>query len=147
GGRPRSRRPPPSDPARRRRPLAGRPARRLPLPPALSQGAGPLHGRGARAGGPGAGRRHPPGRLPLPGGRPGRTGPAMSTVPLEAVAVDGGGSVIEGRSPLRLALARLRRDRVAMTSAGAIVVLVVVALAAPLIAHLVGHDPTTQYRE
>jgi peptide/nickel transport system permease protein len=71
----------------------------------------------------------------------------MSTVPLEAVAVDTGGSVIEGRSPLRLALARLRRDRVAMTSAGAIVVLVVVALAAPLIAHLVGHDPTTQYRE
>lgn len=70
----------------------------------------------------------------------------MSTVPLEAVAVDAAGSVIEGRSPLRLALARLRRDRVAMTSAGAILVLIVVALAAPLIAHLAGHDPTTQYR-
>jgi peptide/nickel transport system permease protein len=54
---------------------------------------------------------------------------------------------VEARSPLRLALARLRRDRVAMASAAVIVFLVVVALAAPLIAHLVGHDPDTQYRD
>ena len=47
----------------------------------------------------------------------------------------------------QLALARLRRDRVAMASAATIVVLVAVALGAPLIAHLVGHDPTTQYRD
>ncbi len=87
GRRPGPRRPAPPDPARRRRPLAGRPAGGLPLPPALPQGAAALHGRGARAGSPGAGRRHPPGRLPLPGGRPRRAGPAMSTVPLEAVAV------------------------------------------------------------
>jgi peptide/nickel transport system permease protein len=72
----------------------------------------------------------------------------MSTVPLEAV-----GSIatevrtIEGRSPLRLAFARLRRDRVAVVSAATILVLIAVALAAPLIAHLVGHDPTTQYRD
>jgi peptide/nickel transport system permease protein len=44
-------------------------------------------------------------------------------------------------------MARLRRDRVAMVSAGTVLVLVLVALAAPLIAHLVGHDPSTQYRE
>jgi len=55
-------------------------------------------------------------------------------------------TLIEGRSSLRLALARLRRDRVAMVSTATILLLVVVALAAPLIAHLVGHDPTTQYR-
>jgi peptide/nickel transport system permease protein len=55
--------------------------------------------------------------------------------------------MIEGRSPLRLALTRLRRDRVAMVSAAVILLLLVVALAAPLIAHLVGHDPDTQYRE
>ncbi len=54
---------------------------------------------------------------------------------------------IEGRSPLRLALARLRRDRVAMAAAATIALLVLVALAAPLIAHLVGHGPDTQYRD
>ena len=72
----------------------------------------------------------------------------MSTVPLEAVppvAVEV--RTIEGRSPLRLAFARLRRDPVAIASAATILVLVAVALAAPLIAHLVGHDPTTQYRD
>jgi peptide/nickel transport system permease protein len=48
---------------------------------------------------------------------------------------------------MRLAAARLRRDRVAMASAAVILLLVVVALAAPLIAHLVGHSPDTQYRD
>ena len=72
----------------------------------------------------------------------------MSTVPLEAVPpIRAEGQRILGRSPLRLAFARLRRDRVAVTSAAVIVVLVVVALAAPLIARLVGHDPATQYRD
>jgi peptide/nickel transport system permease protein len=72
----------------------------------------------------------------------------MSTVPLEAIApIEAEVRTIEGRSPLRLAFARLRRDRVAIVSAAAILVLVVVALAAPLIGHLVGHDPTTQYRD
>jgi peptide/nickel transport system permease protein len=71
----------------------------------------------------------------------------MSTIPLEALGAETGVPAIEGRSPLRLALARLRRDRVAVASAVVIVLLIVVALAAPLIAHLVGHDPTTQYRD
>jgi peptide/nickel transport system permease protein len=72
----------------------------------------------------------------------------MSTVPLEGVPpVAAELREIEGRSPLRLAAARLRRDPVAIVSAATILVLVVVALAAPLIAHLVGHDPTTQYRD
>jgi peptide/nickel transport system permease protein len=76
----------------------------------------------------------------------------MTTVPLEAVgavtpAADAAVAGIEGRSPLRLALARLRRDRVAVASAGVIIVLVGLALAAPLIAHLVGHTPDAQYRD
>ena len=76
-----------------------------------------------------------------------KRGQGMSTVPLEAVptvapAADTALGGIEGRSPLTLALARLRRDRVAVVSAAVIVVLVAVALGAPLIAHLVGHDPT-----
>jgi len=75
----------------------------------------------------------------------------MSTTPLEAVppveSTYREAHDIQARSPLRLALARLRRDRVAMASAATILLLVVVAVAAPLIAHLVGHDPTTQYRD
>jgi extracellular solute-binding protein (family 5)/oligopeptide transport permease C-like protein len=86
--------------------------------------------------------------LPFPGDLDGRVGGAMTSVPLEAappIVVEV--RTIEGRSPLRLAFARLRRDRVSIVSAAAILVLVVVALAAPLVAHLVGHDPTTQYRD
>lgn len=72
----------------------------------------------------------------------------MSIVPLEAVRpIEADVRQIEGRSPLRLAFERLRRDRVAIVSAVVVAVLIVVALAAPLIAHLVGHDPTTQYRD
>ena len=65
----------------------------------------------------------------------------MTTTPLEVVPP------VAGRSPLALALARLRRDRVAVGSAATILLLVVVAVAAPLIAHLADHDPTTQYRD
>ncbi len=54
---------------------------------------------------------------------------------------------IEGRSPWRLAMTRLRRDRVAMISLGVIVFVVLVALGAPLIAQLLGHPPNYQYRK
>ena len=73
----------------------------------------------------------------------------MTAVPLAALPIEPAGAAgpIEGRGPLRLAWARLRRDRVAIASAVTIAVLVAVAAGAPLIAHLVGHDPYTQYRE
>jgi peptide/nickel transport system permease protein len=62
----------------------------------------------------------------------------------------GGGTVDEvgfaGRSQLHLAWGRLRHDRVAVISAAAIVVLVVLAVAAPLVAHLVGWGPDAQDR-
>jgi peptide/nickel transport system permease protein len=54
---------------------------------------------------------------------------------------------IEGRGPLRLAAERLRRDRTAVASAATIVLLVAFALAAPLLAHLTGHAPESQYRD
>jgi peptide/nickel transport system permease protein len=54
---------------------------------------------------------------------------------------------IEGRSPWQLAFARLRRDRVAVFSALVILVIVLAALAAPLIADLVGWGPEQQDRE
>ncbi|MGE5293004.1 MAG: ABC transporter permease [Micromonosporaceae bacterium] len=48
---------------------------------------------------------------------------------------------IQGRSPWQLAWRRLRADRVAVASAIVIVVLCIIALAAPLIASIVGHQP------
>jgi peptide/nickel transport system permease protein len=48
---------------------------------------------------------------------------------------------IEGRSPLRLVLARLRTDRVALASVAVILLIVVLAIAAPLIAGITGHGP------
>jgi peptide/nickel transport system permease protein len=52
---------------------------------------------------------------------------------------------IEGRSPWQLAWARLRRDRVAIACAVAIVLITLVAIFAPVISMLVGHGPETQY--
>ena len=53
---------------------------------------------------------------------------------------------IEGRSPWALGWMRLRRDRVAMFCLGVIVLIVLVAVFAPLTAHLTGHPPNEQYR-
>jgi len=57
-----------------------------------------------------------------------------------------GAKAIEGRSPWQLALARLRRDRVAVGSAVVIGLIVLMAICAPLVAAAVGHGPNTQYR-
>jgi peptide/nickel transport system permease protein len=51
---------------------------------------------------------------------------------------------IEGRSPWRLAWARLRRDRVAIACAVVIVLIALLAICAPLISDLVGHGPNSQ---
>jgi len=52
---------------------------------------------------------------------------------------------IEGRSPWRLAFERLRKDRAAKIAGGTIVVIVLLALLAPLIASWVGHGPNQQF--
>jgi peptide/nickel transport system permease protein len=57
-----------------------------------------------------------------------------------AEALDAAGS-IEGRSPLRLALARLRSDRMAWVAAGMILLMVALALIAPLLSSITGHSP------
>ncbi|WP_051944281.1 ABC transporter permease [Streptacidiphilus rugosus] len=54
---------------------------------------------------------------------------------------------IEGRSPWQLAWLHLRKDRAAMISAVFILLLVVVALSAPLLAHLIGYGPADQDRD
>lgn len=70
----------------------------------------------------------------------------MSITTLGTALGTGEDQAIAGRSTLELAWARLRRDRVAMVSAGVILALVLIAFAAPLIAHLVGWTPTEQDR-
>lgn len=52
---------------------------------------------------------------------------------------------IVGRGPWELAWRRLRRDRVALASAAVILLMVTLALAAPLVAKLTGHPPNVQY--
>jgi ABC-type dipeptide/oligopeptide/nickel transport system permease subunit len=53
--------------------------------------------------------------------------------------------VIRGRSPWQLAWEKLRRDRAAKIAAGTIVVIVLLALLAPVIAAAVGHGPNQQF--
>lgn len=52
---------------------------------------------------------------------------------------------VQARSPLALAYERIRRDRMALACSCFIVVIALAAIAAPLIAHLLGHGPDTQY--
>jgi ABC-type dipeptide/oligopeptide/nickel transport system permease subunit len=54
---------------------------------------------------------------------------------------------IEGRSPWALAWSRLRRDRVAMASLAVIVLIILIAIFAPLVAALIGHPVNQQYRD
>ena len=52
---------------------------------------------------------------------------------------------IQGRGPWRLAWERLRRDPVAIASAVTLVLIAVAAVAAPTVAHAIGHGPDDQY--
>ncbi len=54
---------------------------------------------------------------------------------------------IEGRSPWVLAWHRLRRDRVAMISLALIVLILLMAVFAPVVAAVTGHPPNQQYRQ
>jgi ABC-type dipeptide/oligopeptide/nickel transport system permease subunit len=52
---------------------------------------------------------------------------------------------IEGRSPWRLAYERLRADRAAKIALGTILVIVLLAILAPVFAKIVGHGPNQQF--
>ncbi len=56
-----------------------------------------------------------------------------------------GTKAIRGRSPLALAFDRLRRDRGAMLSLAVIVLIILVAVFAPVFAHITGHPVNKQY--
>jgi peptide/nickel transport system permease protein len=48
---------------------------------------------------------------------------------------------IEGRSPGRIAWTRLKRDKVALSGGVVVILLILVAVFAPVIVHFLGHDP------
>lgn len=52
---------------------------------------------------------------------------------------------IAGRSPWQLGLDRLRHDRMAIVSSGVILLIILIAVFAPLFAALTGHPPDSQY--
>jgi peptide/nickel transport system permease protein len=72
---------------------------------------------------------------------------SIERIAVPAAAELEGEARIQGRSPVRLAWERLRRDRAAMVSLAVIVLIALVALGAPLLAALVGHGPNDQYRD
>jgi ABC-type dipeptide/oligopeptide/nickel transport system permease subunit len=67
------------------------------------------------------------------------------TVPVGTAAELGATEAIQARSPLALAFERIRHDRMALACSCFIALMVAAAIAAPLIAHLVGHGPDAQY--
>lgn len=54
---------------------------------------------------------------------------------------------VAARTPLQLASARLRRDKVAIASAVAILLIIALAVLAPLVTQLTGHPVDQQYRD
>ncbi|MDQ6874413.1 MAG: ABC transporter permease [Actinomycetota bacterium] len=69
---------------------------------------------------------------------------SASTADPEAV-IAGAGKRIEGRSLGQIAWMRLKRDKVALASAGVVMFFVLVAIFAPLLTKIVGVDPTLPY--
>ncbi|HEY7174482.1 MAG TPA: ABC transporter permease [Micromonosporaceae bacterium] len=75
------------------------------------------------------------------GPEPSTTATDLIDEPAPTLGLAGAPKAVEGRSLGRIAWNRLKRDRVAMGSAGVIVFLVLVAIFAPLIVKLLGHPP------
>jgi peptide/nickel transport system permease protein len=69
------------------------------------------------------------------------------TAAIEMVDVIDEPRAIQGRSPFVLALRRLRRDKVAMISLAVILLIVLMAIFAPVFSAITGHPPNEQYRD
>ena len=70
---------------------------------------------------------------------------AVTSESLDETGEEAASKKIEGRSPWRLAFERLRSDRAAKIAVGTILVIVLLALFAPVIAAIVGHGPNQQF--
>ncbi|MFI5695609.1 ABC transporter permease [Kribbella sp. NPDC051586] len=69
------------------------------------------------------------------------------TTAIEMVDVLDEPKAIEGRSPFVLAVRRLRKDKVAMISLVVILLIVLMAIFAPVFTAITGHPPNEQYRD
>ncbi|MGW7241056.1 ABC transporter permease [Streptomyces sp. NPDC054804] len=69
------------------------------------------------------------------------TAEAAPSAAEEAAAATAGEKAVQGRSLGRIAWERLKRDKLALTGGIVVLVLIVVALLAPVITHLLGQDP------
>jgi len=69
------------------------------------------------------------------------------TAAIETLDVTDEPPAIEGRSPFVLAMHKLRRDRVAMISLVVIILIVLMAIFAPVFTAITGHPPNEQYRD
>jgi peptide/nickel transport system permease protein/oligopeptide transport system permease protein len=70
---------------------------------------------------------------------------AETQAPSEAALV--GAGAVEGRSLGQIAWVRLKRDKVAMTGGVVVILLVVMAIAAPLLTKLLGHPPNEFHQD
>ncbi|MFF2654099.1 ABC transporter permease [Streptomyces sp. NPDC058045] len=57
------------------------------------------------------------------------------------------GKAVQGRSLGRIAWERLKRDKLALTGGAVVVLLIVIAVLAPVITHLVGQDPDSHHED
>jgi peptide/nickel transport system permease protein len=65
----------------------------------------------------------------------------------EAAAVSGDAKAVQGRSLGRIAWERLKRDKLALAGGALVLLLILVAVFAPLISHLVGQDPESHHED
>ncbi|MFB6844270.1 ABC transporter permease [Streptomyces sp. NPDC056373] len=65
----------------------------------------------------------------------------------EAAVVGAGVKAVQGRSLGRIAWERLKRDKLALAGGVMVLVLIAIALLAPVIANLVGQDPETHHED
>ncbi|WP_026328148.1 ABC transporter permease [Streptomyces sulphureus] len=72
---------------------------------------------------------------------------AAETAPVEPVTGDGAAKAVEGRSPGRIAWERLKRDKVALTGGVIVLVLILVAVFAPVITALLGQSPDERHED
>ncbi|MEV0482851.1 ABC transporter permease [Streptomyces sp. NPDC050508] len=71
------------------------------------------------------------------------TAEAAPSAAEEAAAATAGDKAVQGRSLGRIAWERLKRDRLALAGGIVVLVLILVAVLAPVIANLIGQDPDT----
>ncbi|MEU6812262.1 ABC transporter permease [Streptomyces sp. NPDC046831] len=65
----------------------------------------------------------------------------------EAAVATTGAKAVQGRSLGRIAWERLKRDKLALSGGVVVLFLILVAILAPVIAHLVGQDPETHHED